>query len=247
MSNLYYKDLKLAQHPAGHKLIQTYTPLHVTNLFLLLLKDTFGSIPPEVDYPFKFDPDYNKTQILIDTVYNRESNIHGKPYLVVGRGSINTQPIVLGDRVVDNFTGKVPPLDDNLRIFNKYQTTQLQSNITIKVISKHSAEVDILSNEIFSFLTTTRTALTKHTPIQMSTNITVSEIGKFEQDDTMFYCAATMAYTLQYKWASFLRRNLLRSITVYLSTETVESQPPHKVELHTRELFHGEDLPETVD
>ena len=241
-------NTRLATHPAGHNLIQSFTPIHVTNLFLLMLKDTFGSTPQEINYPFSYSPDYNETGILIDTVYNRESNIHGKPYLVVGRGPINTQPIVLGDSVLHNYEGKVASGHTAHRVFHKYQTTQVHSSITIKIISKHSAEVDILSNEILSFLTVTRTALTKHTPIQISTSISLSEIGKFEQDDTMFYSAATMQYVLQYKWLGWMERNVVRSIGVYLTTDKTDSEPPHertkhKVLLYDQELENPEFVP----
>ena len=244
--NRDYKTLRLVTHPTGHQLIQPFTPLHVTNLFLLMLKDTFSSVPESINYPFKFSPDYNETGILIDTVYNRESNIHGKPYLVVGRGPVNTQPIVLGDRYMDNYTGTIPPLDDAHKVFHKFQTTQLHSSLTIKVISKHSAEVDILSNEIFSFLTTTRTALTKHAPIQFTSSINLSEISKFEQDDTMFYCVAGMQYTLQYKWVTWMEKNILGFIGLYLTTDKTEAQPPHTRTKHKQTIAEIGDL-ENID
>ena len=237
-TNSNYKDIRLVTHPTGHNLIQTFTPLHVTNLFLLALKDTFSSVPPDLNYPFTFNTDYNKTGILIDTVYNRESNIHGKPYLVVGRGPINTQPIVIGDRIQENYTGYINPNSDNTKFFRNFQTTQVHSSINIKIISKHSAEVDILSNEVFSFLVASRTAMTKHMPIQMSSSIMMSEISKFEQDDTMFFCSAQMSYVLQYKWVTWMLQNLIKSISVYLSTFITDSKPPHTRDRFKQEIIH---------
>ena len=223
-------EIKLPDYPIGHHLTNIYTPLHVSHLVLMLLKETFSNIPPEAEglYPWKYKENYEDTEILIDTVYNKDSQTHGKPLLVVNRGTIQSAPVVLGDRALYNYSGQKNPLADPLKTFHKFQTTQLQSSINIKIISKHSGEVDILSNTILEFLVATRTILTEFTPIQISQGVQLSPINKFEQDDSMFFCQADMQYTMQYKWTTYMKQNLLRSISVYLSTETTESEPPHE-------------------
>ena len=236
-------EIKLGDYPVGHHLTNIYTPLHVSHLVLMLLKETFSNIPPEAEpaYPWKYHENYDDTEILIDTVYNKDSQTHGKPLLVVNRGPIQTAPIVLGDRVLHNFTGKKHPLADPKKHFLKFQTTQVQSSVNIKVISKHSGEVDILSNTVLEFLVATRTLLTDFTPIQMGQSIQLSPISKFEQDDSMFYCQADLQYTLQYKWKTFIQTNLLKSISIFLGTEITDSEPPHERSRYTHRIAHYEE------
>jgi hypothetical protein len=240
------QKIELGNYPTGHALTNIYTPLHVSHLVLMLLKETFANVPDDLTppYPWKYKDNYNDTEILIDTVYNKDSQTHGKPLLVVNRGQISAAPIVLGDRVFYNYPGKKTNPGDPQTSFHKFQTTQLQSSLSIKIISKHSGEVDILSNTILEFLVATRTLLTEVTPIQFGQNVQLTPISKFEQDDSMFYCQADLAYTLQYKWTTFIHTNLIKSISIFLGTEVTDSEPPHERDRVAYRIAHYEENPE---
>ena len=236
-------EIKLGDYPVGHQLTNVYTPLHVSHLVLMLLKSTFADVPADLDppYPWRYTDNYNETEILIDTVYNKDSQTHGKPILVVNRGPVQSAPIVLGDRAIQKFGGGLRTTEDLDKAFTTLQTSQVQSSVNIKIISKHSGEVDILSNSVFEFLVATRTILTSFTPIQFGQSIQLSPISKFEQDDSMFYCQADLQYTLQYKWTTFIRTNLIKSISVFLGTEITDSEPPHDRSRHAFRIAHFED------
>ena len=213
-------------YPHGHRITPRYTPLQVQQTVIALLKLTFGEVPDESDYPFKFRPNYDDTGILIDSSYNKEANVLGKPLIVVSRGGVSSQPVAIGDLVNRNMPLlKNKNLDRSKEIFERSQTTQVASTLEIRLLAKSSLEVDILSNEVFQFLVAMRTALAIHTPIQIAQGVSLSGISKFEQDDAMFICTASMNYTLQYKWLSNLTQHLIDCLAVHLRTDLTYTDP----------------------
>jgi hypothetical protein len=198
--------------PVGSSLTPYSTPMHVYQLVLQLLRETFATMGGD-DYPFRYTPDFETTRILVDTIYNKDSEAFGKkPLLVVSRGGIGMAPTVIGDR------GTM-----NLRTSAGTYTTLVSSSVNVKVIGRTQATTDILANEVFNFLTTCRTLLPRLTAVHTVQGINLSEIGPLEQDDSLFVCIASLNYAMQYRWVQIDPVLLLKGIDFYVNEDLIYS------------------------
>jgi len=192
-----------SDYPIGNRLVPYGTPLHVTELFLRLLKIVFAEFPE--DYPYRYiENDYDNTGILFDVALNKESEIFGKkPLVIVTRGSQNTTPINIGDlahaHIPTNF---------------KAGSNTYVGQLNFHVLSKTKAEVEIISQHIFGLLMLCRTWMPKMLNIHMVQSIMLSEVTKMEDDDTVFFTQGSFSYVGQYIWTQQTDDPILKSIVI---------------------------------
>ena len=179
----------MAFYPRGSALVPYGTPLHVTELLLQVLKKTFQEFPE--GYPFRYDPDdMEKTGVVFDVALNKESNIYGKkPLIVVSRGMQSTSPIMVGDLAAVH-------LPTNL----KHGSSLVQASAIVQVVSRAKAEVEIVAQHVFGLLMLCRTHLPRLCNLHMAQAVSLSEVSKYEEDDTMFLGQLTLQYVSQYIW-----------------------------------------------
>ena len=89
--------------------------------------------------------------------------------------------------------------------------------MNIQVISKTKAEVEIISQHIFSLLLMCRTHMPRLLGIHMANSISLSEVSKMEDDDTIFHTQMVLDYSIQYKWTQETKNEVLRSIATQIS------------------------------
>jgi len=192
-----------SKYPLGNELIPYGTPLHVTELFLQLLKIAFAEFPE--GYPYRYDEsDFEKSGIAFDVAFNKESGIYGKkPIVVISRGAQNTAPMDIGDYA----HGTIP---NNF----KAGSNIYYGSISFQVAGRIKAEVEIISQHIFSLLMLRRTHMPKLLGIHMVQSIMLSEVNKMEDDDTMFLAQGGFNYAGQYIWTQTEDNPLLRSVGI---------------------------------
>lgn len=191
------------RYPIGNPLVPYGTPLHITELFLRLLKMTFAEFPE--DHPCHFNAeDFEKSGIAFDVALNKESGVYGKkPLVVVRRGTQQFSPTVIGDMAAAHIPS------GNARGSNLYG-----ASIEISVASRLKAEVEIIGQHIFSFMMLCRTHLPGLLGLHMVQSVMFSEVTKMEDDDAMFIGQGTMVYTGQYIWHQGRNDPMLRSVGV---------------------------------
>lgn len=191
--------------PVGNKILPKCTPLHVTDLVRLIIKETLASQDP-TKFPFVFTDDYATSNVAIDSVFNKESEAYGKkPIIIISRGGQMGSPIVIGDLATMN-----------IKTGNSRDTTMVRSSVEIKVLAKKPKEVDILSQHIFNTLVMSRTMLTGLLGVTMVDSVSMSQVSQLEQDDHMYFTAITMPYQMQYSWTNIIPQNILASILIYV-------------------------------
>lgn len=192
--------------PLGNPLIPYDTPLHVTELLLQILKITFEDLPE--DYPYRFvRDDFDSSGIAFDVALNKDSEVYGrKPLVVVSRGMQGAGPTVVGDLA-----------HVNLPTHLKTGSNLVTSSINIQVVSKTKAEVEIIAQHIFSLMLMCRTHMPKLLGIHMVNSLSLSEVTKMEDDDTVFHTQISLDYSIQYKWSQETKNEVLRSIAMRLS------------------------------
>ena len=201
-----YDTYQQIHYPLGNALVPYGTPLHATELFLQLLKVTFSEMPD--DYPFKYvESDYEKTGIAFDVTLNKESGVYGKrPLVVVSRGQQSTQPIDIGDFAAGNS-----------RAVLKHGSNLVSSSVNISIISRSKAEVEIIGQTIFGILMMRRTHIPKALNIHMVDSISLSDVNKSEEDDTIFISQCVMSYTQQYVWSQYTDDPVLKAVQMSVS------------------------------
>lgn len=192
--------------PLGNPLIPYDTPLHVTELLLQILKITFEDLPE--DYPYRYvRDDFDKSGVAFDVALNKDSEVYGrKPLVVVSRGMQGAGPTVVGDLA-----------HVNLPTHAKAGSNLVTSSVNIQVVSKTKAEVEIVAQHIFSLLLMCRTHMPKLLGIHMVNSLSLSEVTKMEDDDTVFHTQISLDYSIQYKWSQETKNEVLRSIAMRLS------------------------------
>jgi len=197
-----------ASLPMGNAYIGRTTPLHVAQLVLLILKEAFLEL--EEGHPFRFTEDFNTTRILFDTVFNKDSEAYGKkPAIIVSRGPINTTPLSMGDLAMKDVTTG-----------NSMRSSMIQSSVGIKVIARESMSADILAQDTFAILMTTRTALPILTNVHSVTSLNVSPVNKYEENDALYFAEVTMSFVMQNMWTWEFEPTLLNSISLKFNEDT---------------------------
>lgn len=201
----------MVRPPVGHKYTPKTTPLHVYQLVMQLLKITFTRLSGEEDFPFTYTDDPKTTGISLDTIFSKESPNYGvRPLVIVSRGNISSQPSSMGDMA-----------ESYLSQTREDKTSLVQSNVTIKTLSKRSGEVDILSNIIYGFLVSCRTVLPSLTSIHQIKSMDMSPVSTLEGDDHMYYTQASMEYVMQYQWTWDFTPVLLEGIGLHIINDLV--------------------------
>ena len=194
--------------PLGNPYLGRTTPLHVAQLVLLLLKEVFAEV--EEGHPFKYTDNFETTKIAFDTIFNKDSDVYGKkPTIIVSRGSVSTNPVVLGDLAAANG-----------QLIKSIRTSLIQSSTEIKVISKKSMNADILAQDIFIILMSTRTMFPAITNVHSVTSVNASPVTKFEENDTLYYSTISMNFLMQYQWLWQIDTEVLNSISLKFNEET---------------------------
>lgn len=175
--------------------------MHVRDLVLMLLREQFRTFPET--FPYRYVPDdYLNTKVTFDVSYNKDAENYGnKPLIVVEREAQTTSPVVVGD-----LAASFP------KVSFARGSTLVNSAITVKVISRIHAEVDIIGQTIFNIMLSYRTALPGVLGIHNIPSITLSGITRFEQDTMMFIAQIDMPFSMQYKWKATRTAEILQSI-----------------------------------
>lgn len=191
----------VSNYPIGNNLVPYGTPLHVNELFLRLLKVVFSALPEE--YPYRYDEtSLENTGIVFDVALNKESEIFGKkPLVIVSRGPQNSTPIDIGDYAHGHFPSNV-----------KFGSNVYTGSTNFQIISKTKAEVEIISQNIFGLLMMQRTRLPMLLNIHMVQSVSLSDVNKMEDDDTMFLAQGNFTYIGQYLWVQTTDDPILKSI-----------------------------------
>lgn len=192
--------MQSASLPKGHSLIPRSTPLHVTQLVAQYLRIVLGSQPDE--YPFKWDSDNDKTGIVFDTVYNKESKVYGNRPLIIYHTGVMSCGVIMVDDLADQ----------DIPRQNSLKSNYVTSSTNLKVLSRQFAEVEILKNELFSCLVAIRTFLPAITNIHIITDMTASEVQKFKMDESMYVCELRIGYTMQYMWKHLIPQEIMSDI-----------------------------------
>lgn len=194
--------------PRGSSLIPYGSPLHVTELVLLMLKQTFAEFPE--DYPYRFVPgNFEASGIAFDVPYNKDSEIFGKkPIIVVSRGAQSTAPVAISDRASQDYKTR-----------DKVGSTLIRSSVNVRITSKAKAEVEVLSQLVFHLLMYFRVHLPRYLGVHMASDVMLSEVRQMEDDDEIFTTELTCSYTTQPKWddKNLLEAPLLRTVQTHFT------------------------------
>lgn len=177
------------QKPLGNTLTPQGTPMHVAQAFIALQRQCFSELPEE--HPFRFVPDdFERTGVLFDTSYNKDSEAVGKkPLIVVTRGAQSTSPIMYRD------IGSMDP-----RTGHSFNSGIVASSVMARIIGRSRGEVDLLGQHVFGFCMMSRVALPKLLGVHMVDSIALTDPARFEQDDAMYATLLTVSYSMQFIW-----------------------------------------------
>ncbi len=191
--------------PIGSQFVPYESPAHVTELVLVLVKELFRSLPE--GHPYRFTDDYNTTGLLVDTSYNKASEIWGKkPIVTISRGMQNAGVLVLGDMATMNM-----PLNSHMA------SNLVTASTEVHVVSKSRAETEIIAERVFAALMMLRTHGKKLLGVHMISNLSMSNPQPLEQDDQMYDVSITMQYYMQYLWEDAVPVTLLQSIGLHVN------------------------------
>lgn len=175
--------------PLGSDLVPFGSPLHVSELFLQLLKLHFSDLPD--GSPFKYiENDFENTKINFDVALNKESDIYGaKPLIVISRGQQSMVPTEIGDLAAGNFPRNVQ--------YGSHLFTAAQN---FNILSKSRPEVEVIGQIIFAILMKLRTRLPYLLNLHTIQSLMLSEATRMEDDDAMFMAQGMFTYMGQYIW-----------------------------------------------
>ena len=190
----------------GSRLVPYETPAHVTELVLTTVKELFRCLPE--DHPYHFTDDFNTTGVLVDTSFNRASEIWGKkPMITVARGMQNAGVLVLGDMAT-----KTIPTDV------KMGSNLVTATTDIHVVSKSRAETEVIAERVFAALMMLRTHGRRLLGVHMVSNLSMTQPQKLDQDDECFVVDISMQYYMQYLWEDAVPVTLLQSIGMHANS-----------------------------
>lgn len=121
---------------------------------------------------------------------------------------MSSRPNAMGDRA-----------QADINMVQKRGLAPVRSSVDIKVIAERPAEVDLISNEVFSFLTSCRTVLPGLTGIHQVEGVSAGPVSPFEDDDHLFFVQLEMPYVMPYKWDWSITPTLLGQIGLYINDE----------------------------
>lgn len=179
-------------YPVGNPLVPYGTPLHVTELFLQVLKMTFEDFPE--DHPLRYiENDFENSGIAFDVSLNRESEIYGKkPMIIVSRGMQTATSHMLGD-----LAGMHMPSA------GRTKSNLYGASINAQILGRVKAEVEIIGQYVFNLLMFWKTRLPGTLGVHSVDSITLTEVNKMEDDDAMYVCQAQMNFLGQYIWRQY--------------------------------------------
>ena len=195
--------------PVGSRLVPYESPAHVTELVLVLVKELFRSLPE--GHPYRFTDDFDTTGVIVDTSYNKASEVWGKkPIITVARGMQNAGVMVLGDLAAKNI-----PMD------SKMASNLVTASTEIHVVSKSRAETEIIAERVFAALMMLRTHGKKLLGVHMISSVSMANPQPLEQDDQCYDVSITMQYYMQYLWEDAVPVTLLHHIGLIVNSHYV--------------------------
>lgn len=196
--------------PVGSQLVPYESPAHVTDLVLVMIKELFRSLPE--GHPYRFTDDFNTTGVLVDTSYNKASEIWGKkPIITVSRGMQNAGVLMTGDMATMN-----------MQLQSHMASNLVSASTEIHVVSKSRAETEIIAERVFSALMMLRTHGKRLLGVHMVNNISMANPQPLEQDDQCYDVSISMQYYMQYKWEDVIPVTLLQSIGMHVNGHTYD-------------------------
>lgn len=176
----------------GNPLVPYGTPLHVTELFLQVLKMTFEDFPE--NHPLRYiENDFENSGIAFDVALNRESEIYGKkPMIIVSRGAQNASSHVLGDLAAMHMPSA-----------SRTKSNLYSASINAQILGRVKAEVEIIGQHVFNLLMFWRARLPGTLGVHSIENVILTEVNKMEEDDAMYVAQAQMSFLGQYVWRQY--------------------------------------------
>ena len=190
--NGVYNDSAVNIPPIHAQTIQ-HSPYHLTQLLILLLQDFFSEGLP-IEYYWKWTPDFETTQVLFDTVYNKESAaVAKKPIIIVSHGDLSTQKTVIGNTHSGKFNIKTGGVDTmNLSLGN--------TTLICQVVSSLYSESSLLATMIFNYLVAIQSVLSPLLGIHQVYNINMSSTSPMRESETMYVTSVTLPISMQLAW-----------------------------------------------
>lgn len=190
--NGVYNDSAVSIPPIHSQTIQ-HSPYHLTQLLILLLQDFFSEGLPK-EYYWKWTPDFDTTQILFDTSYNKESAAIGKkPIVVVSHGDLTNQRTVLGNV----HSGDFNPKKGSANIMN----LSLGNTMFIcQVVSSLYSESSLIATLIFNYFVAMQALLPDLLGIHQVHNVHMSTTSPIRESETMYVTTVSMPVAIQLAW-----------------------------------------------
>lgn len=201
--------------PPIHAQTIQHSPYHITQLLILILQDFFSAGLPK-DYYWKWTPDFNTTQVLFDTVYNKESAaVAKKPIIIVSHGDLITQQAVMGNVHSADFNKKTGSVNImNLSLGN--------STIFCQVVSPKYSESSLIATMIMYFLLAIQSVLPVLLGIHHVHSISMSTTSPIKESETMYVTTVTMPISMQLAWIQSIQPTaaLLETISMKIDDYT---------------------------
>lgn len=179
--------------PPIHSQTIQHSPYHLVQLLILILQDFFSEGLPK-DYYWKWTPDFETTQILFDTVFNKESAaIAKKPIIVVSHGDLTNQRTVIGNTHSGSFnlqTGSVETM--NLSLGNTILICQ--------VVSSLHSESSLIATLLFNYFIALQSILPPLLGIHQVHNVNMSTTSPIRESETMYVTTVSMPVSIQLAW-----------------------------------------------
>lgn len=198
--------------PPIHAQTIQHSPYHLTQLLILLLQDFFSEGLP-TEYYWKWTPNFDTTQVLFDTVYNKESAaIAKKPIIIVSHGDLASQRTVIGNNHSAEFNMKTGSVNTmNLSLGN--------TMLVCQVVSSLYSESSLIATLIFNYLIAMQSVLPPLLGIHQVHAVNMSTTNPIRESETMYVTTVSMPISIQLAWVQSIQptAELLHSLTLKIA------------------------------
>lgn len=209
--------------PTLHKLYVPHSMYHMSQLLILILQDFFSEGLPK-DFNWQWTNDFKTTNILFDTVFNKEgSGIGKKPLVVVSHGDVSLQQVSVGNL----HSGKVNMPNSTKEAM---YSSLAQSSFTIQIVSSAYAESELIGSLIFNYLTALQLELPNLIGVHKLLSITCTGTNPIRENEQLYLTSIIIPVTLQMSWLSKYAPSAEKLQSLRLTIDSYESDL--SVEMH---------------